>query len=141
MNHKLFLMPRSSSRKDRLLKWNEDTCHKIVAVHFGIIWESVDNIETAWVPHDRKHELFALNIKSRLCDHVISRQSSHAIWLCIQQKPRLITSHEVMPTISFGSMQDGQHGLRIFHSFFAQIMPQQMRNSMQMERSEVNRVM
>jgi hypothetical protein len=47
----------------------------------------------------------------------------------------------VIPTISFGSMQDGQHGLRIFHPFFAQIMHQQMQHQMQMERSEANRVM
>jgi hypothetical protein len=47
----------------------------------------------------------------------------------------------MMPTISFGSMQEGQHGLRILLSFFAQIMLQQMPYSMQMERSEANVVM
>jgi hypothetical protein len=73
-------MRRPSSTKDRLFKWNEDVCHKIVAVYFGIIWKSVDNIEAARVPHDCKHEFFALNIKSRLCDHVISQQSLHAMW-------------------------------------------------------------
>jgi hypothetical protein len=76
-------MWRPSSRKDRLFERNEYVCHKIVAVHFGIIWESVDNKEAARIPHDRKHEYFALDIKSRLCDHVIfrqSRQSPYATW-------------------------------------------------------------
>jgi hypothetical protein len=57
------------------------------------------------------------------------------------RKPRLITNHEVMPTISFGSMQEGQHDLRILHSFLAQPDCQQMWHPMQMERSEANGVM
>jgi hypothetical protein len=47
----------------------------------------------------------------------------------------------VMPAISFGSMQNGQQGLRIFHPFLAQIMHQQIRHSIQMEWSEANRIM
>jgi hypothetical protein len=35
-----------------------------------------------------------------------------------------------MPIISFGSMQEGEHGVRMFYTFFAQIMRQQMRNPM-----------
>jgi hypothetical protein len=37
-------------------------------------------------------------------------------------------------------LQDGQHGLRIVHPFFAQIMSQQMRQTMQMKPSEAKRV-
>jgi hypothetical protein len=48
-----------------LSEWNKEICHKTGAVHFGIIWESVDNIEAARIPYDRKHEFFALNIMSR----------------------------------------------------------------------------
>jgi hypothetical protein len=56
MKHKSFLMLRPASRKDRLFKWNQSFCHTIAAVHFGIIWESVDNIGAAQVLHDRKHD-------------------------------------------------------------------------------------
>jgi hypothetical protein len=80
MNHKSFLMQRLSSRKDCLFKWNEHACHKIIVVYFcyhlrvcrqhrscsGSIWSQT--------------QFFALNIKSRLCDHVISRQSLHMTW-------------------------------------------------------------
>jgi hypothetical protein len=58
MNHMSLLMQRPSSRKDRLFKWNEEVYHKIVAVHFGIIWESVDKIEAAQVLHDCEREFF-----------------------------------------------------------------------------------
>jgi hypothetical protein len=37
MNYKSFLMRRFSSRKNRLFKWNEYICHKIIAVYCGII--------------------------------------------------------------------------------------------------------
>jgi hypothetical protein len=72
MNHKSFLLRLPSSRKDRLFEWNEYVCYKIVAAHFGVIWEFVDNIEAARVLYDREHEFFALDITFRLCDHVIS---------------------------------------------------------------------
>jgi hypothetical protein len=68
------------SRKDYLFKWNECVCYKTVAVHFRIIWESIDAREAARVPYDCKYELLALNIKSRFCDDVISRQSPYATW-------------------------------------------------------------
>jgi hypothetical protein len=106
MNHKLFLMGCPSSRKDRLLKLYEYIYYKIVAIHFGIIWKSVDNIEVTWIPHDRKHELFALNIKSRLRDHVISRHSLYATWWYIQEKSWFITNHKMMPAITLISMQE-----------------------------------
>jgi hypothetical protein len=60
---------------------------------------------------------FALNIKSRLCDHVISRQSLHATWWCIQEKPWLIIGHNMMSSITFGSIQTWQHHFCIFLSF------------------------
>jgi hypothetical protein len=141
MNHKSFLMRRPSSRKDRLFKWNEYICHKIVAVLFGIIWESVDNIRVTRILYDCRHKFFALNITSHIYDHIISRQSLHVTWSCIQRKPRLITRHEMISIISFGNMQDRQHGLCLFHPFSAQIMRQQMRHQMQMKQSETNRVM
>jgi hypothetical protein len=56
MNHESFLTRRPSSTKDRLLKWNQFACQKIVVVDFDIIWESVDNIEAAWIPYDYKHK-------------------------------------------------------------------------------------
>jgi hypothetical protein len=119
MNHKLFLMRRPSSRKDRLVKRTYDLCLKIVAIHFGIIWEFFDNMEAARVPYDREH-VVAWNIISRLCDHVISRQRPHATWWYIEEKPPFIISHEVMLIISFGSIQEGRHDLLILHSFLAQ---------------------
>jgi hypothetical protein len=119
MNHKSFLMRLPSSRKDRLFKWNEYICHKIVAVLFGIIWESVDNIRITWILYDHWHKFFALNITSQIYDYIISRQSLHATWWYIQEKSRLIIRHEMISIISFGSMQDRQHGLCIFHPFFA----------------------
>jgi hypothetical protein len=33
-------------------------CHKVLAVHFGIILKFVDNIEAARVPHDGEHEFW-----------------------------------------------------------------------------------
>jgi hypothetical protein len=56
MNHQSFLMHRPSSRKDHLLAWNKSICHKIGAVHFCIICESVYNIDVDRIPYDRKHE-------------------------------------------------------------------------------------
>jgi hypothetical protein len=80
MNNKSFLMQRPSSRKDRLVKWNKYSCHKIGAVHVGTIWESVDNVEAARVPYDCRRHIFARDIKSRFCDYIISRQSPYAMW-------------------------------------------------------------
>jgi hypothetical protein len=53
--------------KDRLFEHNKYICHEIGAVHFGVIWESVDKIEAAGIPYNRKHKLFALNFMSRFC--------------------------------------------------------------------------
>jgi hypothetical protein len=72
-------MRRSSSKKNHLFKKNEHIGHNIVVLHFDIICESVDNIEAAQVPYNHIYEYLALNIKSQLCDHVISRQSPHAM--------------------------------------------------------------
>jgi hypothetical protein len=108
---------------------------------FGIFWEPINNIEATRVSHDLTHEFFASNIKSRFCDDVISRQSPHATWWYIQEKSRLITGHKMMLVITFGGMQEWQHCFCIFLSFFAQIMRQQIRHPMQMERYEANRVM
>jgi hypothetical protein len=77
MNHKSFLMRRPSSRKDRLFEWSKWICHKVWAVHFGTIWKSIYDIEVGWIPYVRKYNVFALNIKSRFCGHIISRQSPH----------------------------------------------------------------
>jgi hypothetical protein len=76
---------------------------------------------------------FSLNIISGLCGHVISRQSLHATWWCIQEKSRLITSHEVTPVISFSNIQEGQYDPSIFHSFLAQPDCQRMWYPMQTE--------
>jgi hypothetical protein len=76
MNHKSFLMRLPSSRKDCLFKWNEYICYKIVAVHFGIIWEFVDNAEAARVPHNRKHE-FLLWISSLSFVTILSLDRVH----------------------------------------------------------------
>jgi hypothetical protein len=49
-------MRRPSSRKHRLFEYHKDICHKIGAVHFGVIGESVDNIESARIPYHCKYE-------------------------------------------------------------------------------------
>jgi hypothetical protein len=59
--------------KDRLFEGNKYICHEIGDAHFGVICESVDNIEAARIPYDCKHYFFALNIMSRCCDHIVSR--------------------------------------------------------------------
>jgi hypothetical protein len=73
-------MRRPSSRKDRLFDRNEHLCYKIGSIYFDIIWESVDNIEAAGILSDCEHAVFALNIMSRFCDHIMSRQSQNATW-------------------------------------------------------------
>jgi hypothetical protein len=117
MSYKSFLIRRPSSKKDRLFKWNECICHKIVIVHFDIIWESADEREIDQIPHDHKHVFFPLNIKSRLCDYVISRQTLHATWWYIQEKSWLILNCEIMPVITFGSMQEWQYRFCILLRF------------------------
>jgi hypothetical protein len=51
-----FLMRRPSSRKDRLFDWSKYICHKVGAVHFDIIWKSVDNVEAARILYDCQYE-------------------------------------------------------------------------------------
>jgi hypothetical protein len=48
----------SSSRENFLFKWPKDICREIVAVHFGVSSEFIDNMESEWIPYDCKHELF-----------------------------------------------------------------------------------
>jgi hypothetical protein len=60
-------------------------CDKVGVVHFDIIWKPVDNIEPSRIPHNRKPTLFALNLLSRLCGHIISRQSPHPLWWRIKE--------------------------------------------------------
>jgi hypothetical protein len=62
-----------SSRKDRVFERNQKICYEISIVHFGMIWEFVDDIESAGIPYNYKNKLLALNIMSRFCDHIISR--------------------------------------------------------------------
>jgi hypothetical protein len=81
MNYGSFFMRRPSSRKDRLFARNEHACHRRGAIHFNIIWESVENREAVRISYDCKDEFVARNVKSSLCDHIISRQSPHATWL------------------------------------------------------------
>jgi hypothetical protein len=59
----------------------------------------------------------------------------------IAKKSELITSHEVMPIMLFGSMQERQYGLRMLPSFLAKSDGQHMWHPMQMERSEINGIM
>jgi hypothetical protein len=73
-------MRRSSSKKDRPFEQNKHICHEIGAVHFRMIWESVENIEPAGIPYDRIHTLFALNTVAGFCDYIISRQNPRATW-------------------------------------------------------------
>jgi hypothetical protein len=54
-------------------------CHKVPVIYFGAIFKFVDSIEAARVPHDGEHESFALDVAFRLSDHVISRESPHAM--------------------------------------------------------------
>jgi hypothetical protein len=72
-NHQSFCMRCPSSRKDHLFEGNKYICHKIIDIHFGIIWKSVDNIEPSRIPDNREHKLFALTLLSRFYGHIISR--------------------------------------------------------------------
>jgi hypothetical protein len=99
------LMRRPSLRKDRFFERSKYSCHKVRAVHFGIIWKSVDNIEPSRIPYNREHKSFALNLLSQFCGHIISRQSPHSMWWCIKEKSGLVTSHKMMPVITLGNMQ------------------------------------
>jgi hypothetical protein len=109
MNYKSFLMRRPSSRKDRLFEWSNHICPKLCAVHFDIIWKSVNNMEAARIPYDCKHAFFALYIKSPFCGHIISWQSPHPTRWYIDEKPGLITRHKMMPAITLGSIQERQY--------------------------------
>jgi hypothetical protein len=119
MNYKSFLMRRPSSSKNCLFKWNEYACHKIVAVHFGIIWESDSNIEVARVPHDCKHEFFALNIKSRLCDHIPSIASISDV---VMYRRKTTTHHQSQNDVSHHVRQHArravwpEHIPSVFHA-------------------------
>jgi hypothetical protein len=104
-NHQSFFVRCPSSRKDHLFEENKYICHKIIAIHFSIIWKSVDNIEPSRIPYNREHKLFALNLLSRFYGHIISRQSLHPTWWCIKEKSGFVTSHKIMPAITLGSMQ------------------------------------
>jgi hypothetical protein len=59
----------------------------------------------------------------------------------ISKKSELVTSHEVMLIMLFGSMQEGQYALRMLPSFLAKPDGQHMWQPMEMERSEINGVM
>jgi hypothetical protein len=50
----------------------------MVAVHFDISSELLDNIEALRIPCDHEHQFFAMDLMSLLCDRVVSRQSAHA---------------------------------------------------------------
>jgi hypothetical protein len=77
---KSFLMRRPSLRKDRFFERTKYICDKVGAVYFGIIWKSLDDLEPSQIPYNRKHKLFALDLLSRFCGYIISRQSPHPTW-------------------------------------------------------------
>jgi hypothetical protein len=104
-------------RKIILFERNKYIYHEIVAIHFNIIWKSVDNIEPNWIPYNREHKLFALNLLSRFCGDIISRQNLHPTWWCIEEKPRFITSYKMMPAITFGRMHEWKYIFCILLSF------------------------
>jgi hypothetical protein len=69
----------SSSMKDYLLIWSECLCHKVLAVHFDIILELVDNVEAGRVSHNGEHEICAQEVGSGICNWAVSRKSSLAM--------------------------------------------------------------
>jgi hypothetical protein len=79
INHRSFLMHPLLRGKIACSSELKIFVYKIIAVHFDIIWELVDNMKVVGVPYDRERRLFALDIMFRLCDHVISRQSPHTM--------------------------------------------------------------
>jgi hypothetical protein len=128
MNYKLFLILCSSSRKDRLFKWTQYMYHKVFAVHFDIILELADNVEVARILHDDEHQLLLLisglgfvtmlflarvhmqhgdMLKKIITHHRSRNEANHLVW------------HHTRRMIS---------PLHIF-SFFAQLVHQQMQNS------------
>jgi hypothetical protein len=72
MSDKWLLVWRPSLRKDRLFERGEYIGEKIVAVHFGLVWELVDNVKAIRVPHHREHEFSDLDIQLRLWNDIIS---------------------------------------------------------------------
>jgi hypothetical protein len=50
-SHQSFFMGCPSSRKNHLFEVNKYICHEIVAIHFGIVWKSVENIEPSRIPY------------------------------------------------------------------------------------------
>jgi hypothetical protein len=89
--------------------------------HLGVCWQHGSRSDSIWL----QIWTVNLNIKSRLCDDFVSRQNLHATWWYIQRKLWLITRHEVMPIITFDSMQEWQRRFCLLLSFFAQIMHRQ----------------
>jgi hypothetical protein len=79
-NHQSFFMRCPFARKNHLFEVNKYICHEIIAIHFNIVWKSVDNIEPSRIPYNREHKLFALNLLSRFCGPIISRESPHPTW-------------------------------------------------------------
>jgi hypothetical protein len=52
-----------------------------------------------------------------------------------------MTSHKMMPAITFGSMPESEHRFYILFSFLAQITRRQMQRLIQVEGTKANRVM
>jgi hypothetical protein len=105
MNDKSFLMRRPCSRKDHLFKWNEYVCHKRGSVHFGIIWESVDNREATdfHMIVNMKFLPWIWNLGFVITSSLNRAHMRHGY---VFKKPRHITRHKMMPTITFGSIQE-----------------------------------
>jgi hypothetical protein len=140
MNDKSFLIRRPSLRKDRFFERSKYICDKVGVVHFGIIWKSIDNIEPSRIPYNRKQIPFALNLLSRFCGHIISRQSPHPTWWCIKENPGLVTGHEMLSIIILSCTQIWQHRRCLLFSFCSQIICQQAWDPMEMKGFESYRL-
>jgi hypothetical protein len=100
LNRRPFRVLISSNREDFLFISPQDICSERVAVHFGASQESIDDMESEWIPYDCEHELLCVNIGPRLCSDVISGEGPHSAWRIGQKELRLISGDQMMPAVS-----------------------------------------
>jgi hypothetical protein len=78
---------------------SQHICSKVVAVHFGITLELIDNVEPLRVPHYRKHKHLGLNISLHNCSYIVSGETPHSVRRLVQEKPRLVPCYGMLPSI------------------------------------------
>jgi hypothetical protein len=102
MNDQWFQMPCLISRNEFFAKRSQQLYSKLVAVHVSIISELIDSVESSRRPHYRKHQILGLNTSLHNCWDVISGNTPHSVRRLVQEKPRLVSCYEMLPSISGG---------------------------------------